>query len=138
MNAYEQFRNRFLVELEAPGREMSYGELMRISSALDRAAYGFEITEKMTALTIPEDPIPGLVKTYLVVKKTEGLAEGTLQNYLQILRAFFLWCRKRPEEVTSNDIRMFLYDYQINNRVSDRTLDKYRQMICWFFWMGAS
>ena len=74
-----------------------------------------------------------MVKIYLVVKKTEGLAEGTLENYWRILKSFFEWSHKQPEEIVANDIRMFLYFYQQNHSVSNRTLDKYREMICWFF-----
>lgn len=61
------------------------------------------------------------------------MAEGTLENYWRILKSFFEWSHKQPEEIIVNDIRMFLYFYQQNHSVSNRTLDKYREMICWFF-----
>lgn len=133
MNVYEQLRSAYLVELEEEMPGMT-GEMMEsICAALDRAARRYDIREKETALAIDADPIPALVKTYIVVKKTEGLSNGTLQNYALILRTFFDWCRKSPIDVNANDIRVFLYEYSANRKVSDRTLDKYRQMICWFF-----
>lgn len=133
MNVYEQLRSAYLVELEAEMPGMT-GEMMEsICAALDRAARRYDIREKETALAIDADPIPALVKTYIVVKKTEGLSNGTLQNYALILRTFFDWCRKSPVDVTANDIRVFLYEYSMRRKISDRTLDKYRQMICWFF-----
>lgn len=132
MNAYEQLKNRFLVELD--GLELSGEELNRITSALDRAAYDYEIIHKETALsTQVVDSVPALVKTYIVVKKTEGRSDATLKNYARTLQAFFAWVKKQPEDVTANDIRMYIYDYQQTHNVSDRTLDKYREMICWFF-----
>lgn len=133
MNMYEQMRSAYLVELETEIPGMSGEMLERICTALDRAARRYDIQEKETALAIDADPIPALVKTYIVVKKTEGLSNGTLQNYALILRTFFDWCRKSPVDVNANDIRVFLYEYSANRKVSDRTLDKYRQMICWFF-----
>lgn len=133
MNMYEQMRSAYLVELakEYPG--MTGESLEQICAVLDRVSQRYEIQEKEMALAVDTDPIPALVKTYIVVKKTEGLSNGTLQNYALILRTFFNWCRKSPVDVTTNDIRVFLYEYSIQRKVSDRTLDKYRQMICWFF-----
>lgn len=138
MNTYEQFKNRFLVELENSIPELSGEYFNSISQALDRASYSYEISVKEMSLIPAPDIIPTLLKTYIVVKKTEGLSDGTLENYARILKAFFLWVRKLPEEVTANDIRMFLYDYSQYKRVSGRTLDKYREYICWFFhWAHA-
>lgn len=126
MNDYEQLKNRFLLEVDSvlPDLPSSYQSV--IAKALDRAAYSFEISHKQTALTAQVDPVPALVKTYIVVKKTEGLSNGTLHNYLRILKIFFKWIQKVPEDIAANDIRMFLYDYQQHRPISDRTLDKYR------------
>lgn len=133
MNDYEQFKNRFLVELEDANLDLSNDVLESVSSCLDRTAYDFTVSLKETSLSVNVDPIPMLLKTYIVVKKTEGLSDGTLKNYAYILKSFFMWVRKQPEEVTANDIRMFIYDYKQHRNISDRTLDKYREMICWFF-----
>ena len=133
MNAYEQMKNTFYVELEQilPDLSREYYEL--IGTALDRAAFPYDITVKETSLTIAVDLIPPLLKTYIAVKKVEGLSDGTLSNYARTLKTFFLWVRKLPEDVTANDVRMFLYEYSTNRNISDRTLDKYREFICWFF-----
>lgn len=133
MNLYEQMKNLFLSELETLLPDISGEISSRVVQALDKACYGYNIVEKSVALTTYIDPIPQMVKVYLAIKKTEGLSEDTLKNYGRVLKAFFLWAKKQPQEITPLDIRMFIYNYQQTNRVSDRTLDKYRQMICWFF-----
>lgn len=133
MNTYEQFKNSFLVELENSIPELKIEHIKRISQVLDRAAYPYDVKEKETYLVPFDNPIPNLIKTYIVVKKTEGLSDGTLSNYARTLKQFFMWARKPPEEITANDIRMFLYDYSQKKGVSGRTLDKYREFICWFF-----
>lgn len=132
MNVYEQMRSAFLVELASNKPEISAEELTMIASALDRVAMRYEVQAKESGLAVMQE-IPELVRTYLIVKKTEGLAKGTLQNYAILLRMFFAWCRKPPEEIEANDIRIFLYEYAQYRKVSDRTLDKYRQLLCWFF-----
>lgn len=133
INTYEQLKSSFLLQLEILEPELLKNYHESIGKALDYAAFPYEITKKETSLTVISDPLPQLVKIYLVVKKTEGLVDGTLKNYHLILSSFFKWCHKQPEEVVANDIRMFLYFYQQERQISSRTLDKYREMICWFF-----
>lgn len=132
-NAYEQMKNLFYLELTKALPNISKENMILVGKALDIASYQFEVKVKETSLAVIEDPVPILVKTYIAVKKTEGLSDGTLSNYYHILKAFFIWIRKQPSEVTTNDIRMFLYDYQRKRNISSRTLDKYREFICWFF-----
>ncbi|MBQ8313666.1 MAG: tyrosine-type recombinase/integrase, partial [Clostridia bacterium] len=132
-NAFEQMKNGFLVELERCMPGLDGSDVACILGALERAAFPYEVQLKEVALTAYVDPVPQLLKVYLAVKKTEGLAAGTLENYKRILTRFFLWVRKQPAEVVSNDIRMFIYEYQLQHGISDRTLDKYREIICWFF-----
>ena len=133
MNDYEQMKNQFLVELNSRFPHATNDEIDSVLLALDIAAHNYEIDKKETALVPYVSPVPELLKTYLVVKKTEGLSDGTLDNYMRILTSFFNWVQKPPEKVEANDIRMFMYQYQQHRKVSDRTLDKYREMICWFF-----
>lgn len=133
MNAYEQMKNQFFFELNHYFSTLTSEQLKIVGKALDKAAFAYEVAIKETTLTIVDDPVPALVKTYIVIKKTEGLSEGTLSNYYNTLKHFFLFVRKQPHEVTANDIRIFIYGYQQRKQVSDRTLDKYREYICWFF-----
>lgn len=130
MNAYERMRHIFTAELVDTMPGLSGDAVEGIAAALDRAVRGYEVTEQMCAAAPNESE---LVKIYIAVKKTEGLSQGTLTNYACILRHFFEAVKKTPEDVVANDIRMFLYDYQEKRNVSNRTLDKYREMICWFF-----
>lgn len=133
MNSYELLKNAFMVEIEEALPMLNGEQISLIGSALDRAAYRFDVQEKQVELSTYVYTIPSLVKTYIVIKKTEGRSDQTLKNYARVLQAFFCWCRKQPEEVTANDIRIFLYEYQNSHRITERTLDKYREMICWFF-----
>lgn len=132
-NSYEQLKSQFWTELSVLMPALDRGSYLMIGKALDRAAYRYEISRKETALVPQQDTTPALIKTYLIIKKTEGLSDKTLENYARTLRMFFAWCGKSPEEVTTNDIRMYIYEYQRMHKVTDRTMDKYREFICWFF-----
>ena len=132
MNNYEQMKNQFLVELNK-SMSIDADNLNLIASVLDIAASKYDVTSKANSQPENKSVIPVMLDTYLVVKKTEGLSEGTLDNYERTLKGFFTWVKKQPEEVTANDIRMYIYEYQKTHKITGRTLDKYREMICWFF-----
>lgn len=88
MNTYEQFKNRFLVELENSVPDLASNYFDLIGHALDRAAYSYEISVEEMSLVPAPDVIPRLVKTYIVVKKkTEGLSDGALENYSRTLKS---------------------------------------------------
>ena len=74
-----------------------------------------------------------MVKIYLTAKHFEGCSDNTIENYLNILRVFFETVRVSPQDVQTNTIRMFLMQYQAQKKVTNITLDKYRQVINSFF-----
>ena len=127
---YEHLRNTFLTELSA---KFSVADINYIGTLLDKVCADYTISEKETALAVLEDNIPYLVKLYLTTKTFEGRSNDTIDNYFGILRIFFETVRKSPKDVQTNDIRMFLAQYQMHNKVSNRTLDKYRQVLGGFF-----
>lgn len=127
---YEQFKNQFIMLL---AEKFSAEEIATITRSLDIAAYDYDITRKETAIAVYNSELPELVKTYLVCKKIEGLSQQTLYNYGRCLKLLFLDLQKLPEQVTTNDIRIFLYRYQEQRKVTNRTLDKCREYISHFF-----
>ena len=127
---YEQFKNQFITLL---AESFSADELTTITKNLDITAHSYDITKKETAITVYNSELPELVKTYLVCKKIEGLSEGTLYNYGRSLKIFFQELQKSPEQVTTNDIRIYLYRYQEQREVTNRTLDKCREYISHFY-----
>lgn len=127
---YEQFKNQFMVLLS---EHFATEEIEIIARNLDVAAYDYDVTKKETSVVPYNSELPRLVKTYLVCKKLEGLSDQTLYNYGHYLKLFFFELQKTPEQVTANDIRVFLYQYQEKKKVSNRTLDKYREYISHFY-----
>lgn len=127
---YEHFRNDVLFELE---HTFSASDLERITAVLDKVAANYTISERETALAVIDEETPKLVRLYLSSKKLEGLSDNTVALYANTLRLFFDNVRRIPQEVSTNEIRLFLAEYQMQNGISDRTLDKYRQILNGFF-----
>ena len=127
---YEHLRNELLMELQ-PHFDSSTIDL--ILNKLDKVSADYEIAEKVTSLAVIEDDIPRIVKTYLASKKLEGATDSTIDNYGTVLKVFFGELRKDVQDIETNEIRLFLATYQMNNGVSNRTLDKYHQVLNAFF-----
>ena len=127
---YEHFKNAFLTAI---AHIVDISQIKMISKALDKTAKDFEFTEKCTDLIPYGVGEPELVKTYIVSKKIEGLSEKTLYNYRTHLRLFFETVRKPPEKIATNDIRIYLYQYQKEKGITNRSLDKIRQCIRSFY-----
>lgn len=130
MNDYEAMRTEFI---GAIGDKFTPEALRSIAEALDSAASRYEIERKCTDLAVYGETYPPEVKNYIVSKKIEGLSDLTLKNKLIMLRCFFDAVRKPVSEITTNDIRVYIFGYKEARGVSDRTLDKVRQGLNAFF-----
>lgn len=127
---YEHLRNSFQMELMP---HFTAEQLDLITGVLDKIAADYTIAERETSLMVVDDEITKLVKIYLASKKLEGLSQKTIEMYSNRLRIFFDYVRRKPEEVEQNEIRLFLVQYQQEKKISDRTLDKFRQILNGFF-----
>ena len=129
---YEHLRNEFAAEL--PPR-FSRDDVENILATLDRVVNNYDISEKQTELMVIDDIFPQIAKTYLAIKSLEGLSEKTINFYKNRLKIFFETVEKQPQDVTANDVRMYLATYKMSKNISDRTLEKYRQILyCFFSW----
>ena len=127
---YEHLRNDFLMEISSV---VDPAQADRILAALDKVAENYSIAERETSLAVVDDETTKLIKIYLSSKKLEGLSDLTIKMYANRLRIFFDMVGHKPEEVEPNEIRLFLFQYQKLRGLSDRTLDKFRQILNAFF-----
>lgn len=132
---YEHFRNEFRCMAAEQG--MSQRQIEESMAALDVVATRYEFTRKEMSLAIYCDEVPEVVKIYLVCKKIEGLSQRTLDTYLRMLKLFFRELKKPLPQITTNEIRVYLFGYQQQRGCSNRSLDKYRQYLASFFSWAA-
>lgn len=127
---YEQFKNQFALSLAAIYTKDDIEIILR---KMDIVAYNYDIQKKETSVVVYNSELPEMAKTFMVCKKIEGMSEGTLYNYGLTLQKFFLQMQKPPEQITPNDVRVYLYRYQEEHKISNRSLDKLRQTLNNFF-----
>lgn len=128
---YEHFRNEFLCAIQDSNISSEISNI--IVHALDQVATKYDIGKKELGMTVYDGDLPECAKTYVVCKKIEGLSNQTLQTYIRVLTIFFKEFKKPISQITANDIRIFLFNYQKQRGCSNRSLDKYRGYLSSFF-----
>lgn len=139
MNAQDHLKNDLLSKLLELMPNLSEDVINNVSIAYTVASENYAITEAEKSLTvIGREEFQRIVKTYIVVKKMEGLSDKTLAQYLINLNHLMMAVSKPISEITSNDIRLYLFNYQNKRGITNRSLDRIRSCICTFFRWAAT
>lgn len=130
----ERLYNELLSRLDG---KISAEDLSIVASELTCVLDGYNISAPETSL-IKYEGLGNIVKVYLVSRKIEGMAMSSLNLYRLRLEMFTEWCKKRVEDITANDIRLFLYTLKNERGMSDRTLEGVRTILSAFFKWASS
>ena len=74
-----------------------------------------------------------LVQSFLSAKKIEGCSDKTLHYYQSTINMLFFSVKKAAQEITTNDIRCYLSEYQEKRKVGRMTIDNMRRIFSSFF-----
>ena len=108
-------------------------DLNKFMNQLDIIAQGYVIQRQSTDLISVENGDPPILQYFLVAKAIEGLSPATLQFYRLTLRNFFSRVNKAYTDITTNDIRVYLFQYKDERNVQNSTLNTIRVVITSFF-----
>lgn len=136
--------NSFLNDLKLNlSDKLSYSNVQLILNEVLVLFQDYEVQKKETSLVVytRKEDLPYMVKVYLAARKVEGLSKNTtLVNYMLCLKDFFNSTTKEPGEITTNDVRLYLYTYSSrkSREVSNSTLENKRVIINAFFEWAAN
>ena len=131
----EKLKNELLLLLNT---YVDDNKLKSVSQELDVILSNYEVETRKTDIVLYNFEIPETVKMYIVTKKISGLSEKSLYLYGIVLKDFFITIKKAPDKISANDIRVYLYKYQKDHHISNRTLDCRRTIICSYFgWLAS-
>lgn len=112
--------------------------LRNIDQKIELLLSNYEVESRKTEIINYEYTLPETIQIYIVSKKISGLSDKSLYLYNIVLSDFFYTVQKHPSKITANDIRIYLYKYQKDHGISNRTLDCRRTIICSYFgWMAS-
>ena len=82
----------------------------------------FSITENQDA-----------VKAFIAAKRVEGCSEKTLRYYQKTIEAMIGIIGKEPQQITTDDLRNYLTEYQRLRKTGKVTIDNIRRILSSFF-----
>ena len=105
-------------------------QLMKLRSVLEDTLHGLTISE--------EDPLSraeerDAAEAFIAAKRVEGCSEKTLSYYRKTIEAMVTGIGKQPQQITTDDLRVYLTNYQIQRRSSKVTIDNIRRILSSFF-----
>lgn len=130
----ENFANEFVSKLDW---KISDEALRTVLQELQVFASNYDINQRETHVVPYQSNIPDCYRVYMVAKKIEGMSPESMKTYNFYLTDFFENINRPFEQVTTNDIRIYLYETQKRTGISNRTLDGKRLVIntfmdwCW-------
>lgn len=86
------------------------------------------LSEKM-----PNECPISLLHSFLSAKKIEGCSEKSLKYYFSTIEALLNKLNKNISDISTNDLRLYLSDYQEKNNSSKVTIDNIRRIFSSFF-----
>lgn len=125
---YEQIRSDIMSSLSD---NFNPCDIAIIIKSLDNIFCNYDITKKSVDIIPYGYNFMQTVKVYIVSRSIEGLSITTAKMYTSILKKFSNDIHKNIEEITSNDIRVWLYKQE--QCVKKRTAELYRLILSGFF-----
>lgn len=126
----ERFVNAFITELSGI---VPVELLPDIRDELFIFVNDYDIAERETSVVPYTGYMPECYKIYMTTMKIEGAKDNTLRLYNMALKDFFYTVNKKMSEITTNDIRVYLYITKKNRNICNRTLDSRRAILHSFF-----
>lgn len=108
-------------------------KLAKINARIEAIVYNYECKPITTEIVPVNSEAINLLKNYLVSKKISGLSENSLNLYNLYISDFISNMNKDISNVNNLDIKLYLFNYQNMHKISNRTLESRRIIICSFF-----
>ena len=113
------------------GDRFSDKELKYIEEKLVDSMSGLELTKSPSETT--GNDYEYVLKKYLNSKKIEGCSLKTINYYEKTIRKVLLNINKNVKLISTEDVRDFISNYQLNTNVSNVTVDNVRRILSSFF-----
>lgn len=108
-------------------------QLVQLKDALGKALRGVTVSENESA---PKSKECDSLEAFITAKRIEGCSEKTLNYYRNTIEAMTAGISKTVQQITTDDLRKYLTDYQVQRKSSKVTIDNIRRILSSFFsWM---
>ena len=127
-------KDKLITQIQASMASMlSTAQLEELGRVLTNALHGVELTEKRTPKPEGTKENGGLLDVFIAAKRIEGCSPKSLKYYDATIRAMLTAVDKPVREISTDDLRGYLADYQKERGSSKVTIDNMRRIFSSFF-----
>lgn len=101
-------------------------QLLRLKDALNAALCGLTISNDEA---VPQQKERDLLEAFITAKRIEGCSEKTLAYYRKTIEAMTAGTSKTAQQVTTDDLRKYLTNYQTKRKSGKVTIDNIRRIL---------
>lgn len=105
-------------------------QLVQLKDALGKALQEVTVGEDKSA---PKSKERDSLEAFITAKRIEGCSEKTLNYYRNTIGAMTAGIGKTARQITTDDLRKYLTDYQVQRKTSKVTIDNIRRILSSFF-----
>lgn len=119
--------------MDAMNTTLNYQQMIMLEKAIHQSFHNIEIKCKDKDLHNFDQSNQGILNLFISSKKVEGCSEKSLKYYLSTIETLFEKVDKKVTEISTNDLRFYLSDYQERKNSSKITIDNIRRIFSSFF-----
>ena len=106
-------------------------QIKKLNDVLVSSLCGIELKD-----TIESELTDDLIASFISAKRVEGLSEKSLHYYKKTIEAMNNVLNKSIHDISTDDLRMYLSEYQEKNKSSRVTIDNIRRILgTYFSWL---
>ena len=105
-------------------------QLMQLRNAMSEALQGVTLCYEDDRLALDKGDT---TEAFISAKRIEGCSEKTLSYYRKTIEAMLNGIGKSAQQITTDDLRKYLTNYQVQRRSSKVTIDNIRRILSSFF-----
>ncbi len=106
-------------------------QLEKLNLAIDSALSRYELNEATNKNM--KDDSNALISMFIAAKRIEGCSEKTLKYYQNTIDAMILSLNKSVRTILTEDLRIYMTEYQSEHQSSRVTIDNIRRILSSFF-----
>lgn len=127
-------KDKLITEIQASMAPMLNGaQLEELRRVLTYYLHNVEITERKVLNPQENAENGGLLEVFISAKRIEGCSEKSLKYYDSTVRQLLISVGKPVREISTDDLRVYLADYQKERGSSKVTIDNVRRIFSSFF-----
>lgn len=116
--------------LAAMTESLGSEQLERLKDVMDNVFHDIVVTKRKETNGTNDEK---LMTSFLAAKRVEGCSERSMAYYESTLKGIFSQINKDIRQITTDDLRSYLDQYQRTNGVSKVTVDNVRRILSSFF-----